>query len=435
MKPQKQGINQYRLLFKGLLLFLLIIVWSCENSDKIGLEITPPGERFTYHIDSSTDIKISTLRQDSLSSEKRDRSLLGAIADPVFGKSRAGIVSQLRLSSNDVDFGENVQLDSAVLLLKYKSAYGDTTQLQHIRVHELHENLYFDSVYYSNFDISSYYSESSTVADFQYTPTPGADSLLIRLDDELGEKILLADSSNLEDNTSFLEFFKGLYLQASPVEQGGAITYFDLSEGNSRMTLYYNNSEEDSLKYEVVINSNCTWINIFDHDYMGSEAEPFINDSIVNYNRSYIQSMAGLRTHANFVFSDTLMKLSEEGLSINKAELRIPVAHEYVSDNKPVPATIQVFNALEDGTNDFIADIFLGEEYYGGYYDDAKDEYVFNVGKYVQDLMYPDEDFKIENTGLFIVAGDSRTSANQLVINNNPEGEKISLVITYTVIH
>ena len=435
MKPQKLGTDQYRLLFKGLILFLLFAVWSCEKTDKIGLEVTPPGERFAYHIDSSTEIKISTLRQDSLSAEKRDRSLLGALADPVFGKSRAGIVTQLRLSSNDVDFGENVQLDSAVLLLKYKSAYGDTTQLQHIRIHEIKEDLYFDSVYYSNFDISPYYSESSTVADFHYAPTPGADSLLIRLDDELGEKILFADSSHLQDNASFLEYFKGLYLQASSVEQGGAITYFDLSEGNSRMILYYNNSEEDSLKYEVVINSNCTWINLFDHDYMGSEAEPFINDSTINHNKSYIQSMAGLRTHASFIFSDTLMQLGKEGLSINKAELRIPAASEYASDNKPVPSTIQVFYANKDGTNEFIADIFLGEEYYGGYYDEEEDEYVFNIGKYVQDLMYPDEDYRIENTGLFIVAGDSRISANQLVINNNPEGEKISLVITYTVIN
>jgi len=430
-----QGINNSGLLIKGLLLFLFVGIYSCENSEKIGLEITPPGERFAYHIDSSTVIELSTLRQDSLTSDKRSSSLLGAIADPVFGKTRAGILTQLRLSSNDVNFGEMVQLDSAVLLLKYNSAYGDTTDLQHIRVHELEQDLYFDTVYYSNHDISNYYSESNTVADFLFAPTPGADSLVIRIDDELGEKILLADTSHLVDNTSFIEYFKGLYIQASPIDQGGAISYFDLAGGDSRIILYYNNSEEDSLKYEVVVNSNCTWFNTFEHDYSGSEADAFINDSTVNYSRSYMQAMAGLRTHVYFEFSDTMLQKSKDGISINKAELRIPAAVEYTSEMKPVPKNIQIFNALEDGTNEFIGDIFIGEEYYGGYYDENTDEYTFNLAKYVQDLMDPLIEYQLENTGLFIVVDDSRISANQLVINNNPDGEKMSLLITYTVIN
>ncbi len=59
-------------------------MWSCDSSDKIGLEITPPGERFAYHTDSTSVIMVSTLKQDSLTSEKRERSLLGSINDPVW---------------------------------------------------------------------------------------------------------------------------------------------------------------------------------------------------------------------------------------------------------------------------------------------------------------------------------------------------------------
>ncbi len=430
-----QGTIQYRLLSKGLLFFLLIGIWSCENSDKIGLEITPPGERFTYHIDSSTVVKVSTLRQDSLTSEKRTKSLLGSMADPVFGKSRAGILTQLRLSSNDVDFGDNVQLDSAILLLKYQSAFGDTTQIQHIRVHELQEDLFFDSTYYSNLDISNYYSGTDPVAEFDYAPKPGQDSLLIRIDKQLGEKILFSDESHLVDNTAFLEHFKGLYLEADPVDQGGSIVYFDFAGGDSRMILYYKNSVEDSLKYEVVINSNCTWVNIFEHDYVGSEVEAFINDTAIDVGKVYLQSMAGLRAFTRFEFSDSLLQYGRDGISINKAELIIPIAQEYVVEGKPVPAFVQIFNALEDGTNDFIGDIFLGEEYYGGFYDENTGEYTFNLAKYIQDLMEPDEEYRLKNTGLFLVVKDSRISANQLVINNDLSGKKMSLVITYTVIN
>lgn len=436
MKPQMQGIVQHsRLLFKGLLLFLLIGIWSCDQNEKIGLEITPPGERFAYHQDTASVIRVSTLRQDSLTSEKRSRSLLGSMNDPVFGKSRAGILTQLRLSSNDVDFGENVQLDSVVLLLKYQSGIGDTTDLQHIRVYELLEDLYFDSTYYSNLDISSYFDEANPVADFQYYPTPRADSLFIRIDDIIGEKILFADTSYLKDNASFLDYFKGLYFESSAINEEGSVMYFDLTGGDSRMMLYYNNSEEDSLKYEVVINSNCTWLNVFEHDYTGSEIELIVNDSMGEYGRAYIQAMAGLRAYARIEFSDTLMQLSYDGISINKAELRIPVAQEYVTNEMLVPGNIQIFNALEDGTNEFISDIFLGEEYHGGFYDESTGEYTFNIAKYVQDLLDVDLDFRVKNNGMFIVIKDSRISGNHLVINNNPQGEKIRLNITYTVIN
>ena len=428
-----QGFIQSKLLFKGLLLFLIIGMWSCENDSKIGLEITPPGERFAYHTDSASVIRVSSLRQDSLTSEKRDRSLLGSMNDPVFGNTKAGILAQLRLSTNDVDFGEGVELDSAVILLKYQGSYGDTTDMQHLKVYELTEDLYFDSTYYSNIDLSSYYSEGELIADMQYFPTPSADSLLIRVDDRIGEKIIFADDTHIQDNSSFLEYFKGIYIEPVTSTEEGSISYFDLSGGYSRMTVYYHNNSEDSLKYEVVINNNCTWINTFDHDFQGSEAEPVINDSTINFKNIYVQSMAGLRAHAMIEFSDTLMKLSDLGVALNKAELIIPVATEYIIDNKPVPGSIQVFNALEDGTNAFIDDVFLGEEYYGGYYREETGEYIFNIARYVQNLLDPLSDFRLKNTGLFIVVSDARITANQVVLKNDPLGERFRLNITYTV--
>lgn len=428
-----QGIIRSKLLIKGLLLFVIAGLWSCETSDKIGLEITPPGERFKYYIDTTSTIRVSTLRQDSLTTEKRERSLLGSMKDPVFGHSSAGILTQLRLSSNEVDFGEEAVLDSVVLLLKYQGGYGDTTVLQNIKVYELEESLYFDSTYYSNIDATKYYSESGIVADMEFLPNPSGDSLAIRLDESLGEKILFAEDAELKDNTSFLEYFKGLYLRSMPVDQEGSVMYFNLAGGKSRMTVYYQNSEEDSLQYEVVINSNCTYLNTFEHDYTGSESEASINDSAAGSGNFYIQSMAGLRAHVRIEFSDTLMQLSYDGIAINKAELIMPVSREYIVDNKPVPGSLQVFNAKEDGTNEFIGDLFLGEEYYGGFYDKANSTYSFNIARYIQDLLDPQVVSRLANTGLFIVVKDARIAANQVVLKNDPQGEKIRLEITYTV--
>jgi len=433
MEARLKGNFSVKLLVKGLLLFVMMGLVSCQENDQIGLEITPPGERFDYHIDSSAIIRVNTLRQDSLSTAKRDRSLLGSMNDPVFGRTSAGILTQLRLSSNEVDFGDEVQLDSVILILKYQNGYGDTTGMQHARIYELTESLYFDSVYYSNLDVTDYYDESGLLADFQFEPTPSADSLAIRMDDIAGEKVLFAEPASLEDNTAFLEYFKGLYIKPSPVNGEGSIMYFNLAGGESRMTIYYRNAEEDSLSYDVIINSNCTYLNHFEHDYSGAEAETFINDSAADAGMAYIQTMAGLRAHALIEFSDTLMERSYDGIAINKAELVIPVAREYINDSKPVPGSIQVFNALENGNNGYISDIYIGEEYYGGYYDEDSGTYTFNIARYVQNLLDPDLDFRLKNTGLFLIIKDSWTTAGQVVVKNDPRGERLRLNVTYTV--
>jgi len=184
-----------------------------------------------------------------------------------------------------------------------------------------------------------------------------------------------------------------------------------------------------------VINSNCTWVNLFDHDYIGSEAETFINDSAFNYGQIYLQSMAGLRAHTRFEFSEKLLELSEDGVSINKAELKIPVSPNYIAEGQPIPGSIQIFNALKDGTNDYIGDIFLGEEYYGGYYDENTGLYTFNLAMYVQDLLSPELEARLENTGLFITIKDARISGGQVKLYNFMQGEKMSLDITYTVVN
>ncbi len=414
--------------------FAFSMFYSCENSEQLGLELTPPGERFAYHTDTSTNIRMSSLRQDSLTSEKRSAALIGEIRNATFGTSRASLLTQLRLSSNDVDFGDDIKLDSAVLLLKYLNSYGDTTITQNLRVYEMTDDLYFDSVYYSNMDISSFYDPSQAVAEYSYLPAPGLDSLAIRLDESIGLKILEADTSHLVSNTEFLEYFKGLYIESASSVDPGAVIYFDLVSGESRLCLYYSNSVEDSLQYDVLINKNCTWVNIFDHDYTGSEVFEYINDSINDHELVYIQAMAGLRAGIELMFSDSLLAMADAGIAINKAELVFPIDESYNQTYFHKPVSLSVYGANSDGTNEFIDDIFLGESYYGGTFKDEQNAYVFNIARYIQRVLDPAPENRIENKGLFLVINNARVSADQLVLKNNQNGIEPHLSITYTII-
>lgn len=423
---RKAGIG----LLSGSLIFLSFT--SCTNSDEIGLNLTPPGDKFKYHVDSATVITASTLRQDSITTEKRTSSLLGCMNDPIFGRSTANLLTQLRLSSNEVDFGINPQIDSAMLLLKYQGYYGDTTQLQSMRIYELTQDLYFDTTYYSNLRMTGFYNPAVTAGDFSYYPKPGQDSLMIRLSDELGNKLINTDTANLSNITSWLAFFKGLYFESQPVDQGGSIVYFDFTGGKSRLLLYYHNDADDSLKYELVINSSSSWVNLFSHNYSGTPIVNQINDSIGNYPEVYLQSMGGLRSHLKLQLSDSIMSKINNGITINKAELIITIPDDPTVSSFGRPASLRVFNATAAGKNEFIEDLALGEAYYGGSFISKTSTYRFNIGRHLQNILHPDSTQRIANNGMFLVITDERTSGNRLILKNGIVNGGMKLLITYT---
>ncbi len=406
---------------------LLLSYTSCTNSDEIGLNLTPPGERFHYIVDSSTVITATTLRQDSITSEKRTSSLLGSMNDPIFGRSTASLITQLRLSSNEVDFGVNPQIDSIVLLLKYKGSYGDTTQLQSMKIYELTNDLYFDTTYYSNHKMTGAYNPEASIGTYSYYPKPNQDSVLIRLSNDFGNKLLKTDTSHLSNNTTWLSYFKGLYLKSDEVEQGGSIVYYDFTNGKSRLQIHYHNDTTDSLLYEVVINSNCSWVNLFNHNYSGTPIENQINDSVYTHPQVYVQSMGGLRSKLKVDLPEAILSKINTGVTINKAELIITLPDDPTASSFQLPASMRVFNVGANNQNVFIGDITLGESYYGGTYQSATKTYKFNVGRHIQNLVHPNPAKRLENTGLMVVLTDERTSANRIILDN-----KIKLVITYT---
>ncbi|MFA6126665.1 MAG: DUF4270 domain-containing protein [Bacteroidales bacterium] len=405
---------------------------SCTNSDEIGLNLTPPGDRFHYVVDSTTVLTASTLRQDSVTTEKRTSSLLGCMNDPIFGRSTAHLLTQLRLSSNEVDFGVNPTIDSALLILKYQGYYGDTTAMQSMRIYELTKDLYFDSTYYSNLKMDGFYNPAVTVGDLSYYPTPDKDSLQIRLTDDFGNKLIRTDTANLSNPTTWLAFFKGLYFESQPVQQGGSIVYFDFTGGKSRLLLYYHNDVNDSLKYEVLINSSASWVNLFTHDYSSAPISSQINDSIDIHPEVYLQSMAGLRSFVKLQIPQAILDKVSDGITINKAELILTLPADPTETVFHKPTTIRVFKAGANGKNEFLDDLLLGEAYYGGTFNNKTSTYRFNIGRHIQNILHPDPAQRIENTGLFLVITDERTSANRLILKNGNVGGGMKLVITYT---
>ncbi len=422
-------------------IFLLSFLFSCEEPDIVGLEVQPPNDKMDVVFCDTITLVAYSVKEDSIRTDETVYNLLGSNYDPMFGKNSAGFYSQFRLSSNNANFGSNPVLDSIVLSLLYKGIYGDTSAQQTVKVYELDENIYKDSVYYSNREILT---TGTTLASKTFVPNlkdsvivggvKESPQLRIRLSDALGQRFLNASgSTSLSDNTNFLEFFKGIYVTTLPASGTGAIMYFDMLNSLSKITLYYQNDTTDSLKYNFVSNELCARINHFNHSKY-QYADPYLRSEVSGDTTKgdsilYIQSMAGLKIRIQYPYIRDLIKNGR--IAINKADLIVAIDNNDASLPDYTPPPQLVLLEEKDGLIRFLLDQYEGMSYYGGVYNSSKKEYKFNIARHIQQVV----DGIKENIGLYLVVwlADRPNKANRVVLNGTKrQNGNLRLQLTYT---
>lgn len=419
---------------------MLLTLISCKKNEEIGIEVQPPGDKIVVGFDDQGGIVAYTVREDSVRSDETLYNLMGSYFDPVFGTSTAGFYVQFRLTDNNVTFGTSPVADSIVLSLVYNGGYyGDLTTVQSADVYEVEETFLIDSSYYSfdRFNCSStdLYSghfqprpsDSVTVDNTKYAP-----HLRLKLDNSLAQKLLNASgTSSLADNPNFLLFFKGLYVVADPASVNGAMLYFNLLDAQSKLTLYYHNSEHDSLSYSFAINENSARVNTFDHYGYSGASHDFQMQIAGDTNRGkqnlFLQGMCGVKTFLRF---DSLKSLLNNGnVVINKAELVItPTPSLLNSYAQPDQLTLSKIN--DDGSQSFLPDQYYGTDYFGGKYNATTGEYRFNIATYIQYLIRFDE---YAGKGLYLGLSGSAINAGRLAFNGPAtSSSNLRLEISYT---
>ncbi len=399
--------------------------FSCkkENSD-IGANLQNQ-DQLTLHFTDTTGIRSTIVEDDSVTTDERSKVLLGSYVDDIFGLAQASFATQFRLSSYDVDFGINPVVDSVVLYLDYVGFYGDTTTPQEIKVFQMTQDIFRDSSYYSNEDMSVLADLSSPLAQVTTSFSPNATgSLSIQLDNNFGTN-LIADSGYYANNDTFLVQYKGLYITSTAVTTNGAIIYFDPISENTKITLYYHNNSNDSLSFNFLINENCAYFNLFSHDYTGTTFENDINQDTATDN-VYIQSMGGVKAKIDL---DELLTWKDSGsIAINKAELVLNV-NDINSDMQLFAPPNRLLLEIVDDNDGFDGpiDYYMDNTYFNGYYDETTNSYTFNISQHVQKIITGEE----TNTSLYIFPENNKVSAERTVISNDGNN-RIKLNITYT---
>lgn len=438
-----------------LLVFLILavtIVSSCKKDPySIGLELLPASDTLNIKVSDTSTINACSLLQDSIRTDRATTGILGSMLDPIFGKTTASMYTQFRLSTEGPLFGTNPTLDSLVLVLPYKTSYGNLTTIQNIRVYELSEDLHYDSIYYSNHTMQTY---PNLLANYSFRPRPkdsviiGKDTVgpqlrisLTRFTNYLGNKILTAPSSAMATGDAFIAFMKGLYVESTPVNSGGALLSFDFNSAVSKLVLYYHNKEggdTTQIHFDMPVNSLCSYFNRFDHNkYMDASSdfkkEVLYHDTTVSLNKLFMQGLGGVWTRIRLPYIKNFAK--GHHVAIHNALL---VVKNYETDTTlNPPPELSIIKMDSTGKISNLIDYDEGAGYYGGTYNKTARTYSFRISRHIQQILLGET----KNYDLYIMVNNPTLNViepNRVMLNGTKPSlpvlpaDRMQLQIIYT---
>ncbi len=425
----------------------LIIGSGCKKpQDELGLSLLDPADTLGTVSTDTTAITAWTKPDAAVRTSALSTNQVGSYVDDVFGPVAVGTATQVRLSINNVGPADPALVcDSLVLSLAYATTdglYGDPDP-QVVSVFRLGEDLHTDSVYKSDRQPVVENNDLVAGAPRLFTPAPtsgpvvGGDTLVpqlrIPLNVALGQELLSQwGQPTMADNASFLAWFKGLAIAPGTMGQAplqGGVMRLNLLNGASKLTLYFHNNTGTLSTFDFIIGSSSVRYSYvqFAHD---QAVEPglaqTLADTTLGQVETYVQAMGGLRTKLHFPHLLAHAHAGQRALA--KAELVVPIAGPFHGTYLP-PAQLFVFRQAEDGSDLLVPDQIAGQGMVGGFYNAEKQEYRFNLTRWVQGVLngtYP-------NTGLSLVPGSNGVSVNRVRLSGPQRTERpLQLLLTFT---
>ena len=139
--------------------------------------------------------------------------------------------------------------------LKIADFYGDSLSNFDINVNQVLENIENDDNIFSD---QNYLIDNQFFYQGNHLITPNSEKTIkLKLDNLIAESFINSDSSNFADNSSFRNFFNGLYLSSNNNSENGLLLELDLLSSESKLTMYFHSNDLDTIIYDFQINSSC----------------------------------------------------------------------------------------------------------------------------------------------------------------------------------
>jgi len=403
------------------LLISLFILNSCRNDHNIGLPTTSATQLSGNLIDTSTVI-VNTVTDfgfqapgitptDSIITSGLAKTPMGLFRDPALGTVQSDIAVGLMLpgaSAYSLPDG-TVVIDSAVLALKYADGfYGDSlTSKFKVNVYQLGTRP-LNKTYYNTADFSknlgplvgsrTFYARThdsikvyNIISGYPDTLWKVVPQLRIPISNNFINNILFnASSDQLGSNTVFQNAVKGLYITLDPTGTTGAGGTFMFRLTDSLNVYYHtiNGTTIDTASVSLPLAQGHT-------AHIMRTPSAAVTTALANNspnNLIYLQGLAGLRAKISFPYLKNIVKDLGSNIVLNRAELVItPVPGSTIPFKAQPKLTMYRYDLartpgeLEDASaNDGRAG---GVGVFGGYYNQARNEYHFVITAYIEDLM------------------------------------------------
>lgn len=353
----KHNISSW--LLATMVLAAMLFVQSCKDPNETGLGVLPDEDIISGKFVDTFQVNLTSQLIDSSNTYRSSGAMLGTMIDPEFGQISTSIYSQFRIVGTNLAFSPdpaNLTLDSIVLSLDLSGVYGRYDDAMQVQVHEI------TSAFPGNDEDTLFSSQELTfngTLDFangykiDFKGLQGfKDFITIRLDDSLGRKLLFADTDSLIDNSTFTSFFKGLRISTLPADaslsrEPGGIFSVDLESSNSHLIMYYKDTTATKTYTFPIGSAAKYYTQIQRTDYQTRLVSQILADSATPSIAPYAVLQAGgiIRT-----FVDIPGIVGFPKAAINRAELVLPVAEEFLGSQDRFTPPIQVLIYATDST-------------------------------------------------------------------------------------
>lgn len=424
------------------LLSVSTFFYSCKN-DEERLGLAGGNDPDVIVIDTFT-VLTRTVKEDSFATHRLSLNILGAINNTTYGKNSADVVVNFGLPDiTNFEFPSGSVVDSVFLVLEYGGETlfdGDLNTGLNFNAYELTEQVYLDSVYYSdrvfNFNPTPISNVNTTFkltdsveVTFNGSSKKQAPQLRLKLDNTtFGSKLIGGSAANFASNTAFKDFIKGVRVAVNNSTLGandGVAAFLDLLNNNSGIHVFYN----DTQSVVFPINDGSAIVSTYNHDFAGTPIENQINNP-GDYNICYLQSMAGSRIRVDIP--------GLQNIALDNKYAVVGAFIEFTPDIGGVgagfdePSRLLFLTRDTNNKSTLVVDAINEPGIYNGNYNSSEMKYEFGFPRHVQLIQSELKRTGVNlNQGFFIrIPSDRPITAGRLAVNtqkNTPRGIRFKL--------
>ncbi|MEO0896088.1 MAG: DUF4270 family protein [Bacteroidota bacterium] len=338
----------------------ILFLTACEEgAESVGQEVLPPGDQLQTAFLDSLAMEFSSRKIDTLRTYRSARDIFGNYVDPQFGRMTATFFTEVNQPTSTSFIGidpNEIVYDSIILKLSIVSAYGRPENTQRMRVYELADTIADDSDLGINSSIPTLDKDLANGFEFSVDPATGTADLSIRLDDELGRRLLFADSSVLNNGTEFRKFFSGLAISTDPVnffsrEPGSVFLLFSTSSATEIEVHYKQFDDGTQAFFENVASFNISDNTRRFFSYSRTEFDQTLvnTDFFQDSTADIYEFSQGVTLIQNFIRFPEIASLGE--VAVNRGNLILSVIPDFLGSEERYapPQDLEVYFADENG--------------------------------------------------------------------------------------